>query len=163
MLCSKLAGTHKAKGLFCTSVTDSTFCSSRPNQVRRPCTDMLCCCNAAIGQFLAPDIIALVTCTAKGTSPAALQEQGMQQFASVTIMVCGYFYALAGRAEAEWFFCASIIDRVIAYSIAIVMVLIGRLPPAMGVLVTVVDLGSALVTYYLYSKHMAQKEGKQQR
>jgi hypothetical protein len=118
---------------------------------------------AATAQFLAPDIIALVTPAAKAASPEALQELGMKQWQSVVVMVCGYFYALAGRAEAEWFFCASIIDRIIAHSIGVVLVLIGRLSLSMAVIITFFDLGSALITYYLYSKHIAQKEGKQQR
>ena len=91
---------------------------------------------------------------------AAAADMAAQRKTGILVMVVGYFYHLAGRNNAEWFFAGSILDRLVVSVLATLLVLTGgaTLPQIAGQ--TVVDVASAAYTYKLYQEDLAGRQVK---
>lgn len=87
-------------------------------------------------------------------------ERGAVQTNGIIVMVLGYFYFLAGRNNAEWFFAGSVLDRFAAAFVAVILVVTGNAPPRQVAGQVTVDVLSAVYTYKLYKQDLA--DGQQQ-
>lgn len=112
--------------------------------------------NALVGLafLLFPDKMAGIT----ATGSAAAGERTAQQKSGITIMVVGYFYFAAGRNNAEWFFAGSILDRMVASLLALVLFATGSANLSQVAGQIAVDVASALYTYKLYQEDLAERQ-----
>ncbi len=92
------------------------------------------------------------------TGSAAAGERTAQQKSGITIMVVGYFYFAAGRNNAEWFFAGSILDRMVASLLALVLFATGSANLSQVAGQIAVDVASALYTYKLYQEDLAERQ-----
>ena len=89
-------------------------------------------------------------------------ERGALQTNGIIVMVLGYFYFLAGRNNAEWFFAGSVLDRFAASLVAITLVVTGNASLRQVAGQIAVDVLSAVYTYKLYKQDMADRQQQQQ-
>ena len=89
-------------------------------------------------------------------------ERGALQTNGIVVMVAGYFYFIAGRNNAEWFFAGSILDRFAASLVALIVVLTGHAPLKQVAGQIALDVGSAVYTYKLYQQDLVDKQRQQE-
>lgn len=89
-------------------------------------------------------------------------ERSALQSSGIVVAVLGYFYFLAGRNNAEWFFAGSILDRLAASLVALMLALTGSVPFKQVAGQIVLDLASAVYTCNLYQQDLADKQQKQE-
>ncbi|KAL0048006.1 hypothetical protein WJX82_005506 [Trebouxia sp. C0006] len=92
------------------------------------------------------------------TGSSAPGQRFAQQNSGIVIMVVGYFYFIAGRNNAEWFFAGSILDRMVASTIVFFLFVTGSATLAQVAGQIALDVGSAIYTYKLYQEDLADKQ-----
>ena len=95
------------------------------------------------------------------TGAPSFGERAAQQRSGILIMVVGYFYFIAGRNNAEWFFAGSILDRMAASLLAVLLLLTGNATLAQLAGQIAVDVGSAVYTYKLYQQDLIDQYPQQ--
>ncbi|KAL3159269.1 hypothetical protein ABBQ32_011232 [Trebouxia sp. C0010 RCD-2024] len=93
--------------------------------------------------------------------PVTAGETGARQTNGIVIMVLGYFYFIAGRNNAEWFFAGSVLDRFAASLVAMLLVITGNAPLRQVAGQIAVDVLSAVYTYKLYKQDLADRQQDQ--
>jgi len=92
------------------------------------------------------------------TGASAPGQRFAQQNSGIVIMVVGYFYFIAGRNNAEWFFAGSILDRMVASTIVFFLFVTGSATLTQVAGQIALDVGSAIYTYKLYQEDLADKQ-----
>jgi len=92
------------------------------------------------------------------TGASAPGQRFAQQNSGIVIMVVGYFYFIAGRNNAEWFFAGSILDRMVASTIVFFLFVSGSATLTQVAGQIALDVGSAIYTYKLYQEDLADKQ-----
>lgn len=95
------------------------------------------------------------------TGASSFVERAAQQRSGMLIMVIGYFHFIAGRNNAEWFFAGSILDRMAASLLAVLLLLTGNATLAQLAGQIAVDVGSAVYTYKLYQQDLIDQYPQQ--
>lgn len=113
--------------------------------------------NTGLAVLLFPDTYAALSHSTAVTAG----ERGALQTNGIVIAVVGYFYLIAGRNNAEWFFAGSILDRSAASLLAILLVITGNAPFKQVAGQIVLDMVSALYTYKLYQQDLADRQQQQ--
>ena len=108
--------------------------------------------------MIAPEQLGNLT----ATGAAAAAERLAVQRTGIVVMVCGWFYALAGRNNADWFFACSILDRIAATFAALFLVAFWGASLSQLAVQIILDAGAGLITYKLYQQDLADqaKQGK---
>lgn len=123
----------------------------------KPVTATQVAVNTGLAFLLFPDALGAFMHTGIVTAGErrALQTNG------IVVAVVGYFYFIAGRNNAEWFFAGSILDRFAASAVCLVLMLIGSATLKQVAGQIVLDVGSAIYTYSLYQQDLADKQQQQ--
>lgn len=114
---------------------------------------------AGLATLLFPEQIGGMT----QTGTAAAGERFATQRAGIIIMVVGYFYYVAGRNNAEWFFAGSVLDRMVASVLALLLFVTGSATLAQVAGQIAVDVGSAVYTYKLIQQDLADQQLRQRK
>ena len=113
--------------------------------------------NTGLAILLFPDTFAAIR-HSEAVTPG---ERGALQTNGIVVAVAGYFYLIAGRNNAEWFFAGSILDRFAASLLAVLLVLTGNALFKQVAGQIVLDIASALITYKLYQQDLADRQQQQ--